>query len=192
MYSLREFVDGHGQESVLINNRSRSIFKFSQQSNRIPFVVYQIKPSNRYVSNTTPGQCQSLPKRELLEMWFCQNSGWSFFEPSQKYRGGRKFEHLKGQLWPRLGHVFVYSCPTPLPGNLWPRGCHVFVYSCPDPLPWSVVTLCKWVTFLFIPALPPLPRPKLLWLDPQKCTHPNTIPARRSSLGPPPAGRHRS
>ena len=45
MYSLREFVDGHGQESVLINNR-RSIFKFSLQSNRIPFVVYQIKPSN--------------------------------------------------------------------------------------------------------------------------------------------------
>ena len=28
--------------------------------------------------------------------------------------------------------------------------------------------------------------------DPQKCTRPNCIPARRSSLGPPPGGRHRT
>ena len=51
----------------------------------------------------------------------------------------RKSKHLKGQLWPRVCHVFVYSCPAP-----------------PPPF------------------------------------RPNCIPARRSSLGPPPGGRHRT
>ena len=86
-------------------------------------------------------------------------------------------KHLKGQLWPRVCHVFVYSCPappplvscdpacvtfclflpcTPSPGQLWPRVCHVFVYSCPAPPPLvSCDPAC--VTFLFFPALHPLP-----------------------------------
>ena len=108
MYSLREFVDGHGQESVLINNR-RSIFKFSLQSNRIPFVVYQIKPSNRYVSNTTPEQCQSLPKRELLKMWFCQNSGWSFLNLAKNTEGkkiGTKWINPPSPLFSCLEYLF--------------------------------------------------------------------------------------
>ena len=40
--------------------------------------------------------------------------------------------------------------------------CHVFAYSCPAPPPRSVVPPCQFVTFLLIPALTPLPRPKLL------------------------------
>ena len=43
------------------------------------------------------------------------------------------------------------------------------------------------VTFLLIPALPPSTVE-----NPQKCTHPNCIPAQRSSLGPPPGGQHRT
>ena len=72
----------------------------------------------------------------------------------------RKSKHLKGQFWPRVSDVFVYSCPEVsfdprewrfwlfLPrGQFWPRVSDVFVYSCPkvsfDP---------AWVTFLFNPA----------------------------------------
>ena len=49
-------------------------------------------------------------------------------------------KHLKGQLWPRLSDVFVYSCPAPLPGQLWPRVCNeicnVFQKVSKDPKSW--------------------------------------------------------
>ena len=44
------------------------------------------------------------------------------------YNIDNKSKHLKGQLWPCVGNVFVYSCPIPLPGHLWPRFSDVFVY----------------------------------------------------------------
>ena len=85
----------------------------------------------------------------------------------QKY----KSKHLKGQLWPRVRDVFAYSCPAPPP-----------LVSC-DP---------AFVTFLLIPAYD---RNFMFFhfLD-QKfwLPAPNCILAQRSSLGPPPGGRHRT
>ena len=88
-------------------------------------------------------------------------------------------KHLKGQLWPRGCHVFVYSCPTPLPGQLWPCVRHVFVYSFPTPLPGQLWPRVGHVFVYFCPAPPPPFRP-------------NCILAWRSSLGLPPGGRHRT
>ena len=65
---------------------------------------------------------QNLETQNLYSETKNENS----FNPTSK-----SSKHLKGQLWPRVRHVFVYSCPAPLPGQLWPRVRHVFVYSCP-------------------------------------------------------------
>ena len=75
------------------------------------------------------------------------NRQFIHFVKQGKTKTTKKSKHLKGQLWPRVRDVFVYSCPAPPPPSK--------KVSC-DP---------RYVTFLFIPALPPLPRPKLLWLD---------------------------
>ena len=160
----------------------------------------------------------------------------------------QKSKHLKGQLWPRVNDVFVYSCPAPLPGSVvTPRKWRFCVFL-PCPPPRSVVTPRKWRFCLFLPCPPPrsvvTPRGSRFcfvfqgsfmvfhgfwlvsmvfqgsfmgfhgfWLFSMvfmvpgwfvmvpgwffmvfllNVPAPNCILARRSSLGPPPGGRHRT
>ena len=89
---------------------------------------------------------------EKLEMacdrghiYLCQ-----YFESNQwEEELNMKCKHLKGQLWPRVNDVFVYSCPAPLPGQLWPRVNDVFAYSCPAPLPGQLWPRVGHVFVLF-------------------------------------------
>ena len=107
------------------------------------------------------------------------------------FRNWPKSKHLKGQLWPPLGNVFAYSGPTPLPGQSWPPLGNVFAYSCPTPLPGQL-----WPPLGDVFAYScPTPLPGQLWPllgDVFAYSCPNCIPARRSCLGPPPGGRHRT
>ena len=81
--------------------------------------------------------------------------GWIFaFDDASKYTCQSK--HLKGQLWPPLGDVFVYSCSAPLPGQLWPTPGWRFCVFLPCPPPRSVVTPPGWRFCLFLPWPPPV------------------------------------
>ena len=101
-------------------------------------------------------------------------------------------KHLKGQLWPRvcneICNVFAYSCPAPLPGQLWPRVCDgilnvFFGKRIIRNIQNKYEKKSTW--FLMVPGW-------FFMVFLQNVPAPNCILARRSSLGPPPGGRHRT
>ena len=104
----------------------QNISKYLKYYSRYTAVCQPHKYNMREKSSCARLNLRTLKYRKCLIFWL------NYFIVSK---------HLKGQLWPRVGNVFVYSCPVPLPGQLWPRVSHVFVYSCPAPRPPSKVVM---------------------------------------------------
>ena len=96
----------------------------------------------------------------LIQFEFCKKYVPFFWGYSSQRDTLQQSKHLKGQFWPRVSlsrFCLFLPCPPSQVSCDPVSVCHVFAYSCPAPPPRLVVTPCQFVTFLLIPALPPLP-----------------------------------